>query len=116
MCVDSAQGTAPSARSGHRMVYVQKQLVVFGGFHDNLQNFQYFNDLHALDLEKRQWRRLEVSGERQGETEKETETERRPLKSVITECAIGGIAPCSLGHIVVKPDRDGCSHYLVSLS
>ena len=25
----------PSARSGHRMVQCKKQLIVFGGFHDN---------------------------------------------------------------------------------
>ena len=59
----SAQGAAPSARSGHRMAYVQKHLVVFGGFHDNLQSFQYFNDVHALDLERRQWRKLDVTGQ-----------------------------------------------------
>ena len=45
------------------MVYVQKHLVVFGGFHDNLQSFQYFNDVHALDLERRQWKKLDVTGQ-----------------------------------------------------
>ncbi|XP_037076978.1 kelch domain-containing protein 4-like [Pollicipes pollicipes] len=58
----SAAG-GPSARSGHRMVYYQKQLIVFGGFHDNLQSFQYFNDLHAFDIDRREWRKLEVSGQ-----------------------------------------------------
>nr|CAD7193542.1 unnamed protein product [Timema douglasi] len=52
----------PSARSGHRMVYIKKQLLVFGGFHDNLRNYKYFNDLYAFDLANYKWKRLEPKG------------------------------------------------------
>nr|CAD7453210.1 unnamed protein product [Timema tahoe] len=52
----------PSARSGHRMVCVKKQLLVFGGFHDNLRNYKYFNDLYAFDLANYKWKRLEPKG------------------------------------------------------
>lgn len=37
---------APSARSGHRMVHFQKQLIVFGGFHERIKDYVYFNDLY----------------------------------------------------------------------
>ncbi|XP_045462445.1 kelch domain-containing protein 4 [Harmonia axyridis] len=52
----------PSARSGHRMVLQKKKLFVFGGFHDNLRSFKYFNDVFTFDLEKYEWKKLEVSG------------------------------------------------------
>nr|CAD7424242.1 unnamed protein product [Timema monikensis] len=52
----------PSARSGHRMVCIKKQLLVFGGFHDNLRNYKYFNDLYAFDLANYKWTRLEPKG------------------------------------------------------
>ena len=36
--------------------------MIFGGFHDNLRDSKYFNDVHAFDLEDRQWKKLEVVG------------------------------------------------------
>lgn len=52
----------PSARSGHRMVALKKNLIVFGGFHDNSFDCKYFNDVHAFNLEEYKWQKLEVSG------------------------------------------------------
>ncbi|XP_075228969.1 kelch domain-containing protein 4 [Lycorma delicatula] len=52
----------PSSRSGHRMVCVKKQLIVFGGFHESHQDFKYFNDVYAFSLENRTWKKLEPSG------------------------------------------------------
>jgi len=34
----------------------------FGGFHDNTRDCKYSNDLHAFDLETRQWKKLETVG------------------------------------------------------
>ncbi|ERL87773.1 hypothetical protein D910_05162, partial [Dendroctonus ponderosae] len=48
----------PSARSGHRMVLVKKQLLVFGGYHDNSMDYKYFNDVHSFDLETYKWRKI----------------------------------------------------------
>ncbi|XP_044252755.1 kelch domain-containing protein 4-like [Tribolium madens] len=52
----------PSARSGHRMVYVKKNLIVFGGFHDNLRDYKYFNDVYCFNTESYKWTKLEPSG------------------------------------------------------
>jgi len=52
----------PSARSGHRMVVYKQFLIVFGGFHDNLRDCKYFNDLYAFDLNNRVWKKLETVG------------------------------------------------------
>lgn len=52
----------PSARSGHRMVHSKKQLIVFGGFYDNLRACKYFNDVYAFDLETYVWRKIEPAG------------------------------------------------------
>eukprot|EP00092_Neocalanus_flemingeri_P094603 GFUD01120303.1.p1 GENE.GFUD01120303.1~~GFUD01120303.1.p1 ORF type:complete len:540 (+),score=191.37 GFUD01120303.1:92-1711(+) len=52
----------PSARSGHRMVVFKKYLIVFGGFHDNLRDCKYFNDLYSFDLEERKWAKLVTVG------------------------------------------------------
>ncbi|XP_069196076.1 kelch domain-containing protein 4 isoform X2 [Procambarus clarkii] len=52
----------PSARSGHRMVVVKKQLIVFGGFHDNSRDYKYFNDVYAFNLEDYKWNKLNVTG------------------------------------------------------
>lgn len=57
----SAAG-GPSSRSGHRMVLCKQHLVVFGGFHDNLRESKYFNDVHAFDLSNREWKKLTISG------------------------------------------------------
>lgn len=52
----------PSSRSGHRMVVAKKKLFVFGGFHDNGYNYNYFNDLYCFDLETYKWTKLEPTG------------------------------------------------------
>ncbi|KAJ8919748.1 hypothetical protein NQ315_006277 [Exocentrus adspersus] len=52
----------PSARSGHRMVLLKKQLIVFGGFHDNLRDYKYFNDVYSFDTESYKWTKLEPIG------------------------------------------------------
>ncbi|CAG9763379.1 unnamed protein product [Ceutorhynchus assimilis] len=52
----------PSARSGHRMCLVKKQLFVFGGFHDNLRDYKYFNDVYCFDLESYKWKKIEAVG------------------------------------------------------
>ncbi|GFR85583.1 kelch domain-containing protein 4-like [Elysia marginata] len=52
----------PSARSGHRMAALKKQLFVFGGFHDNARDYKYFNDLYSFDLETYTWAALTPSG------------------------------------------------------
>lgn len=44
------------------MVLTKKHLIVFGGFHDNLRECKYFNDVHAFDLDNLKWKKLEVSG------------------------------------------------------
>lgn len=51
----------PSARSGHRMVASKKRLFIFGGFHDNNQSYQYFNDVHVFSLESYQWLKIEIA-------------------------------------------------------
>ncbi|CAF87319.1 unnamed protein product, partial [Tetraodon nigroviridis] len=52
----------PSGRSGHRMVASKKQLLVFGGFHENSRDFVYYNDIYAFSLEAFSWSRLSPSG------------------------------------------------------
>ncbi|XP_060520369.1 kelch domain-containing protein 4 [Cylas formicarius] len=52
----------PSARSGHRMIILKKRLVVFGGFHDNLRDYKYFNDIHVFDIETYKWTKVEPVG------------------------------------------------------
>ncbi|KAL3275296.1 hypothetical protein HHI36_020063 [Cryptolaemus montrouzieri] len=52
----------PSARSGHRMVLLKKKLFIFGGFHDNLRQYKYFNDVYCFNLENYEWNKMEVSG------------------------------------------------------
>lgn len=52
----------PSPRSGHRMVLVKRQIIVFGGYHDTLQDYRYFNDLYSFSLDSRTWTKLEPTG------------------------------------------------------
>ncbi|KAI8759587.1 kelch domain-containing protein 4 [Biomphalaria glabrata] len=52
----------PSARSGHRMVAIKKQIIVFGGFHDNNRDYKYFNDVYSFDLETYKWTVLNPTG------------------------------------------------------
>jgi len=54
---------APSARSGHRMVYFQKQLIVFGGFHESVKNYVYFSDVLSFDLIGKTWTTLKAAGQ-----------------------------------------------------
>lgn len=54
--------SGPSGRSGHRMVTSKKKIFVFGGFHDNLRDYKYFNDIHCFDLETYKWVSLDVKG------------------------------------------------------
>lgn len=57
-----ASPNGPSARSGHRMVYLKKHLIVFGGFHDNLRDYKYFNDVYSFNTETYKWIKLEPTG------------------------------------------------------
>ena len=59
-------GTPPTSRSGHRMVLLKRHLVIFGGFHDNLSECKYFNDIHVFSLEERSWRKVTISGQAPG--------------------------------------------------
>lgn len=52
----------PSARSGHRMVLSKKRIFLFGGFHDNNNTFQYFNDSWSFSLETYNWTKLDAAG------------------------------------------------------
>ena len=47
------------------MVALKKNLVVFGGYHDNGIDYRYFNDVHIFDLETRTWRKIEPVGNEQ---------------------------------------------------
>lgn len=53
---------APTARSGHRMVASQKQLIIFGGFQESVSEYRYFNDVHIFNLETYQWSKIDVVG------------------------------------------------------
>lgn len=57
----SASG-GPSARSGHRMVYEKKKLFIFGGFHDNVRDFKYYNDLYIFNLNDYEWIKIDLIG------------------------------------------------------
>uniref|UniRef100_A0A1A9WD44 Kelch domain-containing protein 4 n=1 Tax=Glossina brevipalpis TaxID=37001 RepID=A0A1A9WD44_9MUSC len=52
----------PSARSGHRMVVSKKKLFVFGGFYDNNQSYNYFNDVYIFSLESYTWLKIHIEG------------------------------------------------------
>lgn len=52
----------PSARSGHRMVLIKKQIFLFGGFHDNLRDYKYFNDVYCFNIETYTWCKIEPAG------------------------------------------------------
>ncbi|XP_077982693.1 kelch domain-containing protein 4-like [Glandiceps talaboti] len=53
---------APSSRSGHRMVACKRQLIIFGGFHESLRDYRYFNDVNAFNLDTYKWTKLSISG------------------------------------------------------
>ncbi|CAN8024998.1 unnamed protein product [Ixodes persulcatus] len=50
----------PSARSGHRMVQLGHKLIVFGGFHESVGDYHYFNDMYSFDLDERKWTKMDV--------------------------------------------------------
>ncbi|XP_077300843.1 kelch domain-containing protein 4 [Arctopsyche grandis] len=52
----------PTSRSGHRMTSLRKQLIVFGGYHDNGRNYKYYNDLFVFCTDTRIWRKIETLG------------------------------------------------------
>lgn len=52
----------PSARSGHRMVLSRKRIFLFGGFHDNNNSFQYYNDAWSFSLENYTWTKIVAEG------------------------------------------------------
>ncbi|KAM4614462.1 kelch domain-containing protein 4 [Discoglossus pictus] len=52
----------PSGRSGHRMVYSKRQLIVFGGFHESTRDYIYYNDVYTFNLDTFAWAKLSPSG------------------------------------------------------
>ncbi|EIE25653.1 galactose oxidase [Coccomyxa subellipsoidea C-169] len=52
----------PNARSGHRMAVHKDRIVLFGGFHDNGNQTQYYNDLWVYDTEEMSWRSVGKAG------------------------------------------------------
>ncbi|KAG8437434.1 hypothetical protein GDO86_008220 [Hymenochirus boettgeri] len=52
----------PSGRSGHRMVYCKRQLIVFGGFHESTRDFIYYNDVYIFNLDSFVWTKLSPTG------------------------------------------------------
>ena len=53
---------APSARSGHRAVYWNKQIIVFGGFHERVKDYCYFNDVSSFDIVEKLWTTIKPAG------------------------------------------------------
>lgn len=52
----------PSARSGHRMVLLGRNIVVFGGYADYGRECRYLDDMYAFCLDNRAWSKLTASG------------------------------------------------------
>ncbi|XP_063801734.1 kelch domain-containing protein 4 isoform X2 [Pseudophryne corroboree] len=52
----------PSGRSGHRMVYTKRQLMVFGGFHESTRDYIYYNDVYTFNLDSFAWNKVSPSG------------------------------------------------------
>ncbi|XP_075694438.1 kelch domain-containing protein 4 isoform X2 [Rhinoderma darwinii] len=52
----------PSGRSGHRMVYTKRQLIVFGGFHESARDYIYYNDVFAFNLDSFTWAKISPTG------------------------------------------------------
>ncbi len=50
-----SKGKSPPARSGHRLVYHQKYIVLFGGFQDTSQQTKYLQDLWIYDCQNHIW-------------------------------------------------------------
>lgn len=54
----AANGTSPSARSGHRMVVCRNVIVLFGGFHESSRETRYHNDLFMFSPGQDLWRKF----------------------------------------------------------
>ncbi|XP_026726516.1 kelch domain-containing protein 4 [Trichoplusia ni] len=52
----------PSPRSGHRMVLLGRNIVVFGGYADDGRECKYFDDVYTFCLDTRTWTKLAPSG------------------------------------------------------
>ncbi|XP_073411020.1 kelch domain-containing protein 4 [Dendrobates tinctorius] len=52
----------PSGRSGHRMVHMKRQLIVFGGFHESTRDYIYYNDVYVFNLDSFTWAKISPSG------------------------------------------------------
>eukprot|EP00937_MAST-01D_sp_MAST-1D-sp2_P000687 g687.t1 len=60
----SINGTPPSSRGGHTAVLANNQLVIFGGHRYGGNNvFEYFNDVHVLDVETSTWHDVRCAGD-----------------------------------------------------
>ncbi|KAK2626649.1 hypothetical protein QTJ16_003824 [Diplocarpon rosae] len=49
------KGKSPPARSGHRMTYYKKYIILFGGFQDTSQQTKYLADLWIYDTQSFAW-------------------------------------------------------------
>lgn len=49
------KGKGPPARSGHRMTYFKKYIILYGGFQDTSQQTKYLQDLWIYDCESFTW-------------------------------------------------------------
>jgi N-acetylneuraminic acid mutarotase len=61
----------PSARSGHRMVYFEENLYIFGGYEEiKAGNAKYLNDFYLYNLKENKWtkdkRKIEKPSPRAG--------------------------------------------------
>jgi len=59
------KGKKPCARSGHRLVSVDKNLYMFGGgqWDDKTEQWHNkYNDVHVFDTVKKRWSRPHISG------------------------------------------------------
>ncbi|KAF9824437.1 hypothetical protein SFRURICE_002498 [Spodoptera frugiperda] len=52
----------PCSRSGHRMVLLGRNIIVFGGYADDGRECRYFDDVYSFSLDTRTWSKLAPSG------------------------------------------------------
>ncbi|XP_047037755.1 kelch domain-containing protein 4 [Helicoverpa zea] len=52
----------PTPRSGHRMVLLGRNIIVFGGYADDGRECRYFDDVYSFCLDTRAWTKLSPSG------------------------------------------------------
>ncbi|CAM9721129.1 unnamed protein product [Chrysoparadoxa australica] len=53
------KGSAPTARSGHRMGVFRNYLVLFGGFYEAFRDTRWFGDLYVLNFQDLKWQKIE---------------------------------------------------------